>query len=75
MVAKCHYVLTQLAIMESTMKTKPPSQDLAKLNLRLPLALRRRLKTKAQQEGRSMNAQAVQILSEVLEKEAGRKAA
>lgn len=57
------------------MATKAKNQRLAKMNIRLPHDLRRRLKAKAVREGRSMNAQAVQILAEELSKEDERKAA
>ena len=66
MVALCHYCFAHMAITEIAMKKTSSSQDLAKMNIRLPLALRKKLKEKAEREGRSMNAQAVQILGEKL---------
>lgn len=74
MMAQCHYCSLQMAITESDMQKTIENQQMVKLNIRLPHELRLKLKIKARREGRSMNAQAVQILSKILIGE-GREAA
>lgn len=48
-------------------KTNTGGQRMEKINLRVPAGLRKKLKTIAEREGRSMNSQAVRILAESLE--------
>lgn len=48
-------------------KKKYPSDNLAKLNIRLPHTLRTKLKKASEKEGRTMNSQAVQLLKKGLE--------
>lgn len=50
------------------MTKSTPGQRLVKINLRIPLDLRNKLKQIAAREGRSMNSQAVQMLQEQVKK-------
>lgn len=57
------------------MKKKYPSDELAVLHVRMPHEVHRKLKVKAKREGRTMNAQAVQMFIEGLSNHPKRRAA